>query len=168
MAPCPHATPPVSERPQSACPCLGRRGFLRLAAGGFVGGAAGLAGVRAATDRPVDVGLLQDYTRDEISEKFIQYDFFVIRHQGRLYACTAICPHKGNSLLRDPQDAARIICSGHESKFGPEGTPLRGPARRGLVRYGIAVNAQGRVIVDPSREFPQAQWEDKASYVVMA
>jgi nitrite reductase/ring-hydroxylating ferredoxin subunit len=147
-------------------PCARRR-FFALAAGCCVGGAAGLAGARAATDRPIDVGALAEFTRDEISEKAIQHDVFVIRHRGRLFACTAICPHKANYLLRDPQNPGRIICSGHDSTFSPEGVPTGGPARRALVRYGMAVNGQGRVIVDTSREFARHQWDDRASYVAV-
>jgi nitrite reductase/ring-hydroxylating ferredoxin subunit len=144
-----------------------RRHFLVLASGCLLCGAVGRSPVRAATDRPIDVGTIADYPRDVISEKFIQHDVFVIRHRGRLFACTAICPHKANYLLLDPQDPGRIICSGHESKFTPEGRPTSGPARRALVRYGITVNPAGRVLVDTAREFPPAQWEDAACFLAV-
>lgn len=140
-----------------------RRDFVTLASGCLL--CAAVPRARAATDKPIDIGEIKDWPKDAISEKFIQYDFFVIRHKGRLFASTAICPHKANYLLLDPQNPDRIICSGHDSTFTPEGIPTGGPARRGLVRYGISVNAGGRVTVDTSREFPQAQWDDKASYV---
>lgn len=138
-----------------------------LASGCLICGATGVRSVFAGTDRPVDVGRVEDYPRDEISEKFIRYDFFVIRHRGKLFASTAVCPHKANFLLLDPKNPDRIVCSGHDSEFTPEGVPQGGPARRALVRYGIAVNDQGRVIVDTSRQFPQAKWADPASFVVM-
>lgn len=147
-------------------PSYRRRDFVSLASGCLLC-AAGTRRAGAATYKPVDIGELKDWPKDEISEKFIQYDFFVIRHGTRLFAATAICPHKANYLLLDPQNPNRIICSGHDSTFSPEGIPSGGPARRALVRYGIAVDDKGRVIVDMTREFPKAQWEDKASFVAV-
>jgi nitrite reductase/ring-hydroxylating ferredoxin subunit len=145
---------------------LPRREFLALASGCVVCGLAS-SRVRAATDRPIDAGTLKDYPADGISEKFIQHDVFMIRHEGKLFACTAVCPHKANYLLVDPKQADRIICSGHDSIFNPAGIPQSGPARRALERYGITVNAQGRVVVDTSRSFRQPQWTDPASYVAL-
>lgn len=147
--------------------CFGRRTFFAITSGCLLCSAAGTNRAHAGTDRPIDIGELKDYPKDEISEKFIRYDIFIIRNTGKLYASTAICPHKGNYLLLDPQNPGRIICSGHDSNFDPAGIPTGGPARRALVRYAISVNDKGRVIVDTSREFPQAQWGDKASYVAV-
>jgi nitrite reductase/ring-hydroxylating ferredoxin subunit len=157
----PAAEPPVAPRPPAALP---RRDFLALVTGTLACGGA-CREMRASTDRPVDVGRIEDYPRDGISEKYIQYDLFVVRHEGRLYACTAICPHKANLLLLDPKQADRIICSGHESTFDLAGINRGGPARRALDRFGIAVNAQGRIIVDTAKTFRQPQWEDPASFV---
>jgi len=63
--------------------------------------------------------------------------------------------------------SSRIICSSHDAKFTAEGLPRGGTVRRALVRYGISVNDRGRVLVDTSREFQQAQWEDKSSYLAV-
>lgn len=155
--------PPAA--PSQATP-RSRRDFVALASGCLLCGL-GARRAFAATDKPIDIGEAKDWPKDEISEKFVQFDIFIVRYQGKLFASTAICPHKGNYLLLDPQNPDRIVCSGHDSTFTPEGIPTGGPARRGLVRYGISVNAEGRVIVDTSREFPQAQWEDKGSYVAV-
>jgi nitrite reductase/ring-hydroxylating ferredoxin subunit len=157
----------IAAPPSTPAAHLERREFLTLAAGCLWCGTAGISPARAATDRPIDIGVLQDYPRDEISEKFIQHDIFVIRHRGKLFACTAVCPHKANYLLLDPQHRDRIICSGHDSKFTPDGIPAGGPTRRALVRYAIAANDKVRLMVDTSREFPQAQWDDKASFLTL-
>lgn len=141
-----------------------RRRFLEMTARCVLCGLVPVARATAA-GRTIDVGALPDYPRDVISEKYITHDLFVIRHQGRIIACTAVCPHKANALLLDAQDPTRIICSGHDSKFSPEGLPVRGPARRPLVRYAIALDAAGRLQVDRSREFPRNQWSDPASFV---
>jgi nitrite reductase/ring-hydroxylating ferredoxin subunit len=158
---------PVHPRIGPVCPRLARRSFLRLASGCLLGGAAISLDARASTARLIDVGTLKDYPRDEISEKYIQHDIFVIRHAGRLFAATAVCPHKANALLLSPDDPALIICSGHDSQFSPEGIPLRGQARRPLVRYAISAGAGGRLQVDLSREFTRPRWDDKASYVAI-
>lgn len=155
---------------ERAAPCAGgsynRRGFVSLASGCLLCGL-GIPAARAGTDRPIDVGTLKDYTRDEISEKFIQSDIFVIRHKGRLFAATAICPHRAGYLLRDPQKPTRIICASHEWTFDAEGALTRGSGNRGLDRFAISVNDKGRIIVDTSREFHQEQWGDKASFIAI-
>jgi nitrite reductase/ring-hydroxylating ferredoxin subunit len=151
-----------SLAPAAAYP---RRQFLALTSGCLLCGAAGMAPARAATDRPIEIGTMADYPKDVISEKYIQHDIFVIRHQGKVFACTAVCPHKASFLLLDPKDPTRIICSSHDWKFTPEGLPLRPPARRPLVRYAIAVKENDRIWVDTSRQFQPAQWDDAACFL---
>ena len=68
-------------------------------------------------------------------------------------------------FFRDSHDPTRIICSGHDSTFTPEGKPTGGPARRSLVRFGISLDANGHVLVDRFVEYPEKQWNDKASFV---
>lgn len=44
---------------------------------------------------------------------------------------SSICPHEGcNVTWRD--EAKQFVCPCHDSFFGADGAPLRGPARRGL------------------------------------
>lgn len=157
---------PTLPIPPRSIPLCDRRRFLSLASAGLCG-AAIASSARASTGRLIDIGTLKDYPKDVISEKFIQHNFFVVRHQGRLFAFTAICPHKGNGLLDSPQKPGTIICSGHDATFSPEGLPQRGPTKRALARYAITLDSQGRILVDPSREFPRAQWDDKAAYLPM-
>lgn len=159
------AHPSDPEQP-AARTTLPRRRFLALVSGTAACGCACRA-IRAATDRPVDVGRIEDYPRDGISEKFIQYDLFIVRRDKRLFSCTAICPHKANSLLLDPKQADRIVCSGHESTFDLEGIHHGGPARRALDRFAVSLSPTGRVIVDTARTFRQPQWNDPASFVAI-
>lgn len=155
---------PVRPAASAAPVALPRRRFLALVSGATVCSCAHRA-IRAATDRPIDVGQPEDYPRDGISEKFIQHDLFVIRHEGRLFACTAVCPHKANYLLLDPKRTDRIVCSGHDSTFDIAGRRQNGPARRGLDRFAISLNSIGRLMVDTARTFRQTEWDDPASYV---
>ena len=143
---------------------LSRRKFAAITSGSILCAACGIPRVAGAF-KPYDIGTLKDFSKDEISEKFIQNNFFVIRHEGRLFATIATCPHKGNYLLRNPRDAKQIICSGHDSVFDPKGVPSRGPVKRGLVRFAISLNAQGHVMVDTDKEFPQNQWNDKGCFI---
>lgn len=160
-----NARPADSERPV-ALTTLPRRRFLTLVSGTAACGCACRA-IRAATDRPVDVGRIEDYPRDGISEKFIQYDLFIVRREKRLFACTAVCPHKANYLLVDPKQPDRIVCSGHESTFDLEGIHHGGPARRALDRFALSLSPAGRVIVDTARTFRQPRWSDPASFVAI-
>ena len=121
--------------------------------------------VLAAWGDPIPVGALKDYTKDEISEKYIQHNFFVTRHEGRLFATIATCPHKENYLLRNTKNPKRITCSGHNAVFDPAGKPISGPVRQGLLRFGIAVDDKGIVRVDPNKQFPEAKWDEAGSHI---
>jgi len=142
---------------------ISRRRFLAVGSGVF--GALGATVAEAAKLPRVDIGKLKDFAEDGISEKFTKHDFFVIRYQGKLFASSTTCPHMGNTLCRDPQDATRMVCSAHGSVFDTEGMVLVGPATSGFVRFGIAVDPVGHVIVNPGKEFPQDKWNEGGSFV---
>jgi Rieske Fe-S protein len=149
-------------------PCPGRvsrRAFI--AAGSCCALAALASRSRAAKAKwpVVDVGTPKDFAKDGISEDFIKHDIFVIRHQDVLFAASAVCPHQGNMLRRDPQDATRIVCGGHGSTFDAGGAVMIGPATDGMVRLGISLNEKGRVVVDRNQEFPQDKWAEKGASI---
>lgn len=146
---------------------ISRRRFLAFASCGCACAAGRASHAMAGDAKPVDIGTALDFPKDGISDKFTAYDFFVIRRDGRLYATAAVCTHMANALLRDPQDLSRIICSGHESVFDNEGRVIVGPAAQSLARLGIALGAEGRILVDPARTFPEDKWDDKGSYLVL-
>lgn len=161
-----HPHPPATKPTYTRYP---RRRFIQLASSCVVCGAAGLpASVHGSTGHLIEVGTLTDYPKDGISEKFIQHDVFIVRHEGRLFAATAICPHKSNALFVSQQDPNLILCSGHQSRFSPDGVPTEGPARRPLVRFAISLNDKGRLMVDKSLQFPKPQWGNPASFVPIA
>jgi len=143
---------------------LSRRRFLAVGSG-CVLGALGAAAADAAKVATVDIGKLKDFAEDGISVKFIKDDFFVIRHQGKLFAASTNCPHMGNTLRLDSQDATRILCGTHGSTFDGEGMVQVGPASSGLTRLGITLNAEGHLVVNPAKEFPQDKWTDKGCFV---
>ncbi|MCX7008617.1 MAG: Rieske (2Fe-2S) protein [Kiritimatiellaeota bacterium] len=143
---------------------ISRRRFLTVGSG-CVLGALGAAAAEAAKLPTVDIGKLKDFAEDGISVKFIKDDFFVMRYHGKFFAASTTCPHMGNTLRLDPQDATRILCGTHGSTFDGEGMAQVGPATSGLVRHGISVNGDGKVIVDPNKQFPQDKWTDKGCFV---
>lgn len=152
---------------QQHCPgcarhLINRRRFLAVGSGCVLGALGAVAAVKVPT---VDIGTLKDFPEDGISEKFTKDDFFVMRYQGKLFAASTTCPHMGNTLKRDPQDATRILCGSHGSTFDGEGMVQVGPASSGLVRLGISQKADGHVIVDPNKEFPQDKWTDKGCFL---
>jgi nitrite reductase/ring-hydroxylating ferredoxin subunit len=117
-------------------------------------------------DKPVDVGLLTDYSKDGVEKKFAPKPnyFFVVRKDGKLYACTSMCTHKGRPLtLKDTE----FYCPAHKSEFTFEGTVTAGPAKSSLPRYGISVDDKGHVWVDCTKEFSEAKWDDSASFVTI-
>lgn len=144
---------------------LDRRRFLAIGSGCVLGALGATTAEAADKSAAVDIGKLKDFAEDGISEAFVKHEFFVIRDDGRLFAASTTCPHKGNSLHKDQDDSSRIVCDGHGSTFNASGTVAIGPATSGLVRLGIAVNAEGHVIVNPREEFPQDNWSDAKSYI---
>lgn len=144
---------------------LSRRRFFAVGSGYAIGCLCGARLAAAAETQTIDIGALNGFSEDGISEEFIKQGFFVIRHEGRLFAASATCPHKGNELRRDAADPGQIVCEGHGSTFDAAGNVAIGPATTGLVRLGIAVNDKGHVIVEPGKEFPQDDWSDKSSYL---
>lgn len=142
-----------------------RRQVLGVCSGCALAYAATGSRVLAAGVDPFPVGTLKDYTKDEISEKHIQHNFFVTRHKGRLFATIATCPHKENFLFRNLKNPTEINCSGHDAVFDPAGKPLKGPVRGGLDRFGIAVDKKGIVLVDTNKRFPEAKWNDAGSFI---
>ena len=141
---------------------MNRRRFLAVGSGCVLGAWGGEAADKLPT---VDIGTLKKFDQDGISEEFTKDDFFVMRYQGKLFAASTTCPHMGGILQRDGQDATRIKCGLHGSVFDGEGVATVGPASTGLIRFGVSVNKDGHVIVDPNKQFPQDKWTEKGCSV---
>lgn len=160
-----HPSSSSGQPGETSAPSLSRRGFLCKSCGCVLAGQAIASRAQAAYGDPIPVGTVKDYPVDEISEKYVQYNFFVIRNKGRLFATIATCPHKGSCLFRDTANPKEIGCSGHDSVFDIEGRPLRGKVHQGLDRFRIFVDDKGTVRVDPDKKFPEEQWESQESFV---
>lgn len=149
---------------EPAC-SLNRRRFLALSSGSLL---AGGTAVRAAHKlRTVDAGTIEDLAGDGISEKFTKDNFFLIRHDGKIFATIATCPHKGNFLLRSADNPMQITCSGHDSEFDITGTPIAGRVKKGLTRFGITADQQGRITVTPDLKFHHKDWSKPGSFIAI-
>jgi nitrite reductase/ring-hydroxylating ferredoxin subunit len=115
-------------------------------------------------DKPVDVGLLSSFDKDGVTQKFAKKPnyFFIVRQDGKLFACLSQCTHRYRPLtVKDTE----FYCPAHKSEFSFEGTVTHGPAEDSLPRYAISVDASGHVMVDCSKEFSEKNWDDPASFV---
>jgi cytochrome b6-f complex iron-sulfur subunit len=111
----------------------------------------------------VDVGALSSFAKDGITDTFAKSKkLFVIRQDGKLYAVTSICTHKGAQMVSRGQD---IYCPKHKSDFSIEGTVTAGPAKRSLPRFAISLDDQKHVIVDTSKKFKEVEWTDPVSFI---
>jgi nitrite reductase/ring-hydroxylating ferredoxin subunit len=115
-------------------------------------------------DKPVDCGDLKDFDKDGVTDKFAKKPnyFFIVRKDGKLYACLSLCTHKYAPLTVKSDE---FYCPKHKSEFTYEGTVTAGPAKTSLPRYAISKDDKGHVIVDCSKEFSESKWDDAASFI---
>ncbi len=122
----------------------------------------------AASTAPstLDVGPKSDYAADGITATWMKVPnrVAVIRHEGKIYACTTICTHKRGTLKQAP-DGESFKCTKHGATFDIEGNVTKGPAKKPLIRYAVSVDNSGHIIVDKTTSFTADQWDDPASFV---
>jgi cytochrome b6-f complex iron-sulfur subunit len=130
-----------------------------------LGSAGQLLADAPATAGGLDVGAKSDYTTDGITQTWMKppTHVAVVRHAGRIYACTTICTHRG--AIINPDNNTGFTCPRHHASYDITGIVTNGPAKKPLVHYGISVNADGHLIVDASKSFTQDQWDDPNSFV---
>ncbi len=79
----------------------------------------------------------------------------LVRFEGVIAAFALECPHKGESVEWQP-DNARFFCPKHKSTFKPEGTRIQGKAPRSLDRFAVKLDG-GKVVVDTAVEIDSAK-----------
>jgi cytochrome b6-f complex iron-sulfur subunit len=114
-------------------------------------------------DKPIDVGPLTAFAKDGVTDTWAKDDsFFVVRRGGKLFAVSNICTHRFCPVQVQPD---QFYCKCHKSSFTLDGEVTDGPAETSLPHYGISTDAKGHVMVDTSKEFAEAKWEDPASFI---
>jgi cytochrome b6-f complex iron-sulfur subunit len=114
--------------------------------------------------KSVDAGPLKDYAKDGISDKFAKKPdrVMIVRHEGKLYAPSAICSHK-RCTIKVKEGA--LACPCHGSKFTEMGVPTKGPAKSALLRYAVSKDDKGHVIVDKTKQFEEKDWESDGAFL---
>ena len=148
---------------------LNRRQFVAaVACAACLCGMGGAAELLAddSTSAPLDAGPLSKYSADGITATWMPAPTKValVRHGGKLYACTTVCPHRGATIMEE-DDKNSFVCPKHHSTFDIAGDVTHGPARKPLDRFAISVDANNHVIVDPSQKFGPDQWDDPKSFI---
>ena len=125
---------------------------------------AAFAAAPTMPDKPVDVGALKDFDKDGVTDTFAKKPnyFYLVRKDGKLYACSAVCTHKYAALTVKSDE---FYCPKHKSEFSYEGTVTAGPAKSSLPRYAISLGADGKITVDMTKTFEEKKWDDAASFV---
>ena len=146
-----------------------RRQFIAVTAAAAACACAGcpLMAAAAAPARKaaaVDVGPLDDFSVDGVTDRWAGTGFFVVRRGGRLYAVSSRCTHK-NVALAVANGAGPFKCPRHGSTFDAAGRVTKAPARKPLPRLGIRLDDAGHVIVDPAARFGESKWGDPSSFV---
>lgn len=145
-----------------------RRKFLTVTAAAAACACAGCPLLAAAPGArggsPVDVGPLDDFSRDGISDRWSDQGFFIVRRGKRLYAISSTCTHKNVRLVSDKNDAG-FKCPRHGSHFDPAGHVTKSPARKPLPRFAVRLDGRRHVIVDRSRRFDEPDWDREGACV---
>jgi nitrite reductase/ring-hydroxylating ferredoxin subunit len=133
---------------------------------GLGGAAEALADAPSTAPSTLDVGPKSDYSTDGITATWMKAPnkVAVIRHDGKIYACTTICTHRGGTINKSP-DNVSFTCPRHHATYDIEGNITHGPAKVALVHYGVSVDANGHILVDKSKSFTADQWDDASSFV---
>jgi nitrite reductase/ring-hydroxylating ferredoxin subunit len=157
---------------------LNRREFLAaVAAAAALCSVCGVADVFAdvPSTQPSDastivaIGQKSDYAQDGITTTWIKAPskLIVVRHEGKIYALTSVCTHRGGMLFKRDGEMA-LECKRHHATFDVEGKVTAPPARIALARYAISADDSGNLSVDKSKTFAADQWNDPASFVAIA
>ena len=124
----------------------------------------------AATAKgPVDVGDVSTFSKEGVYDSLAQSQgFFLISKQGKLYATSSTCTHKSNQVSIDSENHGQLKCVKHGSLFSLDGKVIKPPAKRSLPRYAIKLDEKKHVIVDPTKRFEEANWNDPNSFLKLA
>jgi nitrite reductase/ring-hydroxylating ferredoxin subunit len=130
-----------------------RRAFLRASALGVLGALAGeLAFPELArsigTTTPTRAGraeLRYALPAGDGADVDETHEVILVRWQGRAYAFSAKCPHRGGRLEWRAAES-RVYCPKHKARFRPDGAHDSGRSSRDLDRYDVRREGSSLVI----------------------
>jgi Rieske Fe-S protein len=100
----------------------------------------------APSEKVVDAGALAQFSTDQVYDGFRQQGFFVIRRDGKLFALSSICTHKGCKVR--VADDQTFFCKCHGSTFDRDGKVTKKPATRDLPRLAVVTDERHHVLVN--------------------
>jgi cytochrome b6-f complex iron-sulfur subunit len=130
---------------------ISRRDFMRLSANGLLA-AAGLLGLSGliryfsyqsdpAPQTEFDLGPARNFPLD--SQTIINYIPAIVMHDRTGYkALSLVCTHLGCTV---EQDGEEFACPCHSSRYKPDGTVLRGPAKLNLTVLRVEQTPEGNL-----------------------
>jgi len=130
-----------------------RRAFVRAAALGVLGALAGEVALpeiarslgTAAGTRVGRSELRYALPSGDVVQVDEGNDLILVRWQGRAYAFSAKCPHRG-SRLEWRASESRVFCPKHKARFRADGAHDSGRSSRDLDRYDIRREGSSLVI----------------------
>jgi cytochrome b6-f complex iron-sulfur subunit len=176
---------PVPPRPAPAAAVksppagkMDRRVFLSSLSIGWITFTAALAATTAGMVRflfpnvlyeppqEFKAGLPADYNMGVDERWKQQYQVWIVREEGGMYALLAVCTHLGCLPTWLPNEA-KFKCPCHGSGFYMSGINFEGPAPRPLERVRIVRAEDGQILVDKSKkyQYEKGQWSDPESYL---
>ncbi|MBI2838482.1 MAG: ubiquinol-cytochrome c reductase iron-sulfur subunit [Acidobacteria bacterium] len=112
-------------------------------------------------------GFPEEYQVGEVSERWKKrYRTWIIRTDEGFFALSAKCTHLG-CTPNWIETEGKFKCPCHGSGFDPAGVNFEGPAPRPLERFRIAMDENGRILVDKSRLFRQeaGEWDHPDAFL---
>lgn len=180
VAPAAPAPRPAAPAAKPAAPPgkMDRRGFLSSLSIGWITFTAALAATTAGMVRflfpnvlyeppqEFKAGMPADYNIGVDERWKQQFQVWVVRDEGGMYAILAVCTHLGCLPTWLPNES-KFKCPCHGSGFYMSGINFEGPAPRPLERVRIVRAEDGQILIDKSKkyQFEKGQWSDPESYL---
>jgi cytochrome b6-f complex iron-sulfur subunit len=112
-------------------------------------------------------GAPADYPPGSVSERWKKdWRVWIVRTEQGLFALSANCTHLGCTPVWLEAEN-RFQCPCHGSAYSVDGQNIEGPAPRPLERFGVALDRQGRIVVDKRRVFRRelGEWGRPGSFL---
>ncbi|MCB9060300.1 MAG: ubiquinol-cytochrome c reductase iron-sulfur subunit [Halobacteriovoraceae bacterium] len=95
-----------------------------------------------------------------------KYGVWMVKQEGKLVALSNICTHLGCIPNWLPAEL-KFKCPCHGSGYYMNGVNFEGPAPRPLERYKVALNPEGKIVVDKTKIFREekGQWSNPSSFI---